>query len=91
MVKGVCMVKGGMHGEGGYVVKGGMHGNGGMHGKGGMCGMHAHPLYEIQPVNALAVRILLECILAVGSIGHVAFGCNPIFCRVSGKPLKLTK
>ena len=30
--------------------------------KGGMCGMHT-PLYEIRPVNARAVRILLECIL----------------------------
>ena len=30
--------------------------------KGAVCGMYA-PLYEIRPVNARVVHILLECIL----------------------------
>ena len=30
---------------------------------GGVHGMHAPPFYEIRPVNAQAVCILLECIL----------------------------
>ena len=68
--RGACMVKGGVHGKGGMCGEGGhawqrdgIHGEGGMHGKkGSMCGMPA-PLYEIWPVNARAVHILLECIL----------------------------
>ena len=73
---GACVVKGGMCGKGGAgVVKGACMTKGGLwqrgvHGKGGACmakgvgvrGMHT-PLYEIWPVNARAVRILLECIL----------------------------
>ena len=58
--RGACMAKGSVHGKGGVcgeegacVAKGG-----------GMCGMHIPPpFYEIRPVNARAVRILLECIL----------------------------
>ena len=73
MVKGACVVKGGMRGEGGgmhgkggaCVAKGGMCDEGGGYEwrkGGGMCGMHA-PLYEIWPINARVVYILLECIL----------------------------
>ena len=76
---GVCVVKGGMHGEGGAcMVKGGhvcqrggvwqrgvCMAKGGMHGKGGACVVCTPPLYEIRPVNARAVRILLECILVI--------------------------
>ena len=42
------------------VKEGGMRGEGGVHGKGGM---PPPPFYEIRPVNARAVCILLECIL----------------------------
>ena len=65
---GVCG-KGGICGKGrvcvvkGDVVKGGMHGEGGTCMAKGGHAWYAHPLYEIRPVNARAVRILLECIL----------------------------
>ena len=69
MAKGACVAKGGMHGKGGAcmargacMAKGAMHGERGCMAKGGMCGMHT-PLYEIWPVNAWVVCILLECIL----------------------------
>ena len=59
----MCVAKGGRAWR-----RGAMHGNGCM-AKGGGCGegegmrgIHA-PLYDIRPVNARAVRILLECIL----------------------------
>ena len=48
MVKGACMVKGGMHGEGGACMAKGVY------------YVRPPPLYEIRPVNARAVRILLE-------------------------------
>ena len=67
------MVKGGMCGERGTCIAKGGHAwqKGGMHGKRGACmvkGGHVWyacppPFYEIRPVNARAVRILLECIL----------------------------
>ena len=62
---GVCMVKGGMCGEGGVCVAKGerVWQRGGMCGKGGPA-WRATP-HEIQPVNARAVRILLECILVL--------------------------
>ena len=64
--QGVCiagghMWQGGMHGRGACVV-------GGMHGRGAMHAMHAPRHYEIQSVNAWAVRILLECILVFSVI-----------------------
>ena len=51
---GVCMAKESMHG------KGGMHGKEGLHvwQRGAVC-----TPYEIRPVNAWTVCILLECIL----------------------------
>ena len=54
--RGVCMAKGGMHGEGGHAWQ-----RGACVAKGGVHGMYAP--YEIWPVNARVVRILLECIL----------------------------
>ena len=60
MAKGACVVKGGMHGKEAWVC---MAKEGG-----GVRGMHTPPnppFYEIRPVNARAVRILLECILVV--------------------------
>ena len=50
--RGACMVKGGIHGERG------MHGERGAY-------VVCTPFYEIRPVNAQAVRILLECILVI--------------------------
>ena len=70
--------RGGMHGKGGACVAKGGHawqrGQGACMAKvGGMCGMHAP--YEIRPVNARAVRILLECILVyLHSFMAQAFG-----------------
>ena len=68
--RGACMAKGGMHGKGeACMAKGGMHGKGGCAWQRGACmvkrgnAWYAHPPYEIQPVNAQAVCILLECIL----------------------------
>ena len=64
------VLRGGMHGEGrgvrgkgGHVWQKGGHvwQRGACVVKGGVRGMHAP--YEIRPVNARAVRILLECIL----------------------------
>ena len=69
---GACMVAGGHAWLGGCAwLLGGVCGfPGGMHGKGAMRGEGGHvwhacpsPLYEIRPVNAWAVRILLKCIL----------------------------
>ena len=58
--RGACMEKGDICDKGGAcVAKGGCMVKGAMRAKGGVCGMHA-PLYKIQPVNARAVRILLE-------------------------------
>ena len=57
MVRGVCVAKGGCAWQRGGVVK-----EGDMCGEGG-CVVCTPPLYEIRPVNARAVRILLECIL----------------------------
>ena len=74
VARGACMVKGGMCGEGVHVwQKGGMCGEGGMHGKGGHAwqtgacvAKRGHPPpYEIWPVNARSVRIILECILVL--------------------------
>ena len=67
MVGGMCMAAGGAScvvSQGACVAKGGMHGKGAMCGEGGHV-WHAcpSPLYEIRPVNARAVCILLECIL----------------------------
>ena len=62
---GMCG-KEGMHGKsGGVRGGGGLHGEGGAcMAKGGRCVWYARPLfYKIRPVNARAVRILLECIL----------------------------
>ena len=83
------MVKGGHAWQGACVVKGGMHGEGGMHGKGGMCGEGRHairkgeacvvcmpPFYEIRPVNARVVRILLECILVYIVMDMIWYGGN---------------
>ena len=53
---------------GGHVV-GGMCGEGDICGEGGHA-WYSHPLYEIQPVNAWAVHILLECILVLHRIGQ---------------------
>ena len=65
MTKGGCMAKGGMHGERGGCGKVGVCvTKEGVPGKGGAC-MVWPPLYEIRPVNACAVCILLECILVV--------------------------
>ena len=48
------------------MAKESMHGKrGGMHGEGGHVWYACPPFYEIQPVNAWAVHILLECILVV--------------------------
>ena len=66
------MAKGGVCGEGGCVWQ-----RGGMRGEGGVCGMHAPLLYEIRPVNARAVRILLECILV-----HSLLDVNCLFSFV---------
>ena len=70
----VCMA-GDMHGRGrcgrgmcgwGHMWLGGHVWQGACVVGGGMCGMHATPgYYEIQSVNAWAVRILLECILVL--------------------------
>ena len=77
MLEGACVAKGGVHGKGGMHGKGGCAWQrGGMCGEGGMCGIHA-PLYEIWPVNAQAVCILLECILV--SLGeHIENPCAKI-------------
>ena len=56
MVKGACMVKGGVCGEGGHAWQWGACV------ARGACVICTPPLYEIRPVNARAVRILLECI-----------------------------
>ena len=72
MAKGGVCGKGGMCGEGGHAwQKGGVHGKGGacmakggMHGKGGCAWQKGgHAWYEIRPIIARVVRILLECIL----------------------------
>ena len=61
------MSKGGVCGKGACAWRrGACMAKGGMHGKGGACVVCTPPLYEIRPVNARAVRILLECILVQG-------------------------
>ena len=65
------MAKGGAWQRGACVAKGGMHGKGGACVAKGACMARGHawyacpPFYEIQPVNARAVCILLECILVL--------------------------
>ena len=63
------MAKGGVCGEGVCMVKGGVHGEGGVCGKKGWaCVVCTPPFYEIWLVNVQSVRILLECILVKSSI-----------------------
>ena len=77
--------EGGVYGEGACVAKGGMHGEGGVRGKGGhawqkrgeACMVWTPPFNEIRPVNARAVRILLECILVI----IVSSFCNGFLVR----------
>ena len=62
------MVKGGVCGEWGACMEKGGHAwqRGGVHGERG-CAWYACPPHEIRPLNARAIRILLECILVVDS------------------------
>ena len=57
--------RGSMHGQGACLARGACMAGGGVHGR-GACVVCTPPwvgYYEIRSVNALAVRILLECIL----------------------------
>ena len=59
VVKGACMVKRGCAWQrGACMVKGGVHGE-----RGACMAKGGRAWYEIRPVIARAVRILLECIL----------------------------
>ena len=60
MVKGMCMAKGGVHGEGACMAKGDMHGEGGACvAKGRGCAWQ-----ERRPLQRM-VRILLQCVLVL--------------------------
>ena len=47
------------------------------------------PLYEIRPVNARAVLILLECILVLFNKRYVFANCNKISSRQESSTAKL--
>ena len=95
VVKGAMRGEGGMHGKGGCVgkgacmVRGACMAKGACVAKGGTCMVFMPPLYEIRPVNARAVLILLECILVLFNKRYVFANCNKISSRQESSTAKL--